>query len=101
MLADQAVALESCKAAAVAAAAAVQSGDPASSEVVSMAAAAVGERTVELAQQCLQVHGGIGYTWEHDLHLFLRRIQSNAALYGEASWHRERVCRFHGFGGGS
>jgi len=99
VLADQALALEACKAAAAAAARAVQSGDPAATEVVSMAAAAVGERAVELAQQCLQVHGGIGYTWEHDLHLFLRRIQSNAALYGGPSWHRERVCRFHGFGG--
>jgi alkylation response protein AidB-like acyl-CoA dehydrogenase len=98
VLADQALALETCKAAAVAAARAVQSDDPAAAEVVSMAAAAVGERAPEIAQQCLQVHGGIGYTWEHDLHLFLRRIQSNAALYGEASWHRERVCRFHELG---
>ena len=77
----------------------MQSGDPAAAEVVSMAAAAVGERAVGIAQQCLQVHGGIGYTWEHDLHLFLRRIQSNAALYGEPTWHRERVCRFHELGG--
>ena len=99
VLADEALALEACKAAAVAAARAVQTGDPAATEVVSMAAAAVGDRAVELAQQCLQVHGGIGYTWEHDLHLFLRRIQSNAALYGGPSWHRERVCRYHGFGG--
>jgi alkylation response protein AidB-like acyl-CoA dehydrogenase len=98
VLADQALALECCKAAAVAAAEAVQAGDEAAPEVVSMAAAAVAERATELAQQCLQVQGGIGYTWEHDLHLYLRRIQSNAALFGEASWHRERVCRFHGFG---
>jgi alkylation response protein AidB-like acyl-CoA dehydrogenase len=99
LLADQALTLETCKAAAVAAAQAVQTAEPAAAEVVSMAAAAVGERATELAQQCLQVHGGIGYTWEHDLHLFLRRIQSNAALYGDATWHRERVCRFHHLGG--
>jgi alkylation response protein AidB-like acyl-CoA dehydrogenase len=76
----------------------VQRGDDAAPEVVSMASAAVGERAAELAQQCLQVHGGIGYTWERDLHLYLRRIQSDAALYGDASWHRERVCRFHRLG---
>ena len=38
------------------------------------------------------MHGGIGYTWEHDLHLLLRRIRSNAALFGEPAWHREPVC---------
>ncbi|MGH9110733.1 MAG: acyl-CoA dehydrogenase family protein, partial [Acidimicrobiales bacterium] len=66
--------------------------------VVHMAAAYVGDRGPELAQECLQVHGGIGYTWEHDLHLLLRRIRSNALLFGEPSWHREQVCRFHRFG---
>ena len=57
-----------------------------------MAAAYVGDQGNELAQDCLQVHGGIGFTWEHDLHLFMRRIRSNAVLYGEPTWHRERVC---------
>jgi alkylation response protein AidB-like acyl-CoA dehydrogenase len=63
-----------------------------------MAAAYIGEHGNELAQQCLQVHGGIGYTWEHDLHLLLRRIQSNSALFGEPTWHREQLCRIHGVG---
>ena len=39
----------------------------------------------------LQVHGGIGFTWEHDLHFFLKRARANAALWGDARWHRERV----------
>jgi alkylation response protein AidB-like acyl-CoA dehydrogenase len=64
-----------------------------------MAAAYVGDVANDVAQECLQVHGGVGYTWEHDLHLLLRRIRSNSALYGEPSWHRERVCRIHGLGG--
>jgi alkylation response protein AidB-like acyl-CoA dehydrogenase len=98
ILADQVLSLEICKAAAVAAAAAVQEADPAATEVVAMAAASVGERANALAQQCLQVHGGIGYTWEHDLHLYLRRIQSNSVLYGEPALQRERVCAFHGLG---
>jgi alkylation response protein AidB-like acyl-CoA dehydrogenase len=98
ILADELLSLEICKAAVAAAVTAVQRRDDAAPEVVSMASAAVGERAAELAQQCLQVHGGIGYTWEHDLHLYLRRIQSNGALYGDAWWHRERVCRFHRLG---
>jgi alkylation response protein AidB-like acyl-CoA dehydrogenase len=98
VLADQALYLECSKAAAAAAARAVATADPAAPEVVSMAAAYVGDQGNELAQECLQVHGGIGYTWEHDLHLLMRRIRSNAVLYGEPSWHRERVCAFHHLG---
>jgi alkylation response protein AidB-like acyl-CoA dehydrogenase len=41
----------------------------------------------------LQVHGGIGFTWEHDLHFFLKRARANAALWGDARWHRERIAR--------
>jgi alkylation response protein AidB-like acyl-CoA dehydrogenase len=98
ILADQALYLEASKALAVCAAKAVATGAPDAAEVVSMAAAYVGDQGRELAQECLQVHGGIGYTWEHDLHLLMRRIESNAVLYGEPSWHRERVCALHGLG---
>lgn len=101
VLADQAMYLEACKAAAVAAARAVARGDDDAPAVVHMAAAYVGEHGPELAQECLQVHGGIGYTWEHDLHLLLRRIRSNAALLGEPTWHREQLCRVHGMGAGT
>ena len=60
-----------------------------------MAKAFVGESALDLGQNCFQVFGGIGYTWEHDQHLFLRRLTFDAALYGEAAWHRERICRLH------
>jgi alkylation response protein AidB-like acyl-CoA dehydrogenase len=40
----------------------------------------------------LQVHGGIGFTWEHDLHFLLKRAKTNAALYGSAREHRERIA---------
>jgi alkylation response protein AidB-like acyl-CoA dehydrogenase len=46
----------------------------------------------EVAGQALQLHGGIGFTWEHDLHLFLRRATADAVLYGDAALHRERLC---------
>jgi alkylation response protein AidB-like acyl-CoA dehydrogenase len=44
----------------------------------------------------LQVHGGIGFTWEHDLHLFLKRGEANAHTYGEAAGHREQVAALAG-----
>src|SRR5205085_716013 len=98
IMADQALHLEMAKAGAVAAARAVQAGADDASEVVSMVAAYVGDTGNELAQECLQIHGGIGYTWEHDLHLLLRRIRSNSALFGEPAWHRERVCAINRLG---
>ncbi len=98
LMADRAVDLESSKAASVAASRAVQRGDTAATEVASMAAAYVGDLGNDMAQECLQIHGGIGYTWEHDLHLLMRRVRANSALYGEPTWHRERVCAFHGLG---
>jgi alkylation response protein AidB-like acyl-CoA dehydrogenase len=38
------------------------------------------------------VHGGIGFTWEHDLHFLLKRAKTNAILYGSASEHRDRLA---------
>jgi alkylation response protein AidB-like acyl-CoA dehydrogenase len=37
------------------------------------------------------VHGGIGFTWEHDLHLFLKRAQLDQLTFGDSSWHRARL----------
>jgi alkylation response protein AidB-like acyl-CoA dehydrogenase len=49
-----------------------------------------------MVQDCVQLHGGIGVTWEHDLHLYLRRVAQNAALYGSAREHRERLATLLG-----
>ena len=40
----------------------------------------------------MQVHGGIGFTWEHDIHLSLKRARFDAASFGTASWHRDRIA---------
>jgi len=96
LLADTALVLEQSKAIATAAARALQEGRDDAGEVASMAKAFVGEGGIELAQNCWQAFGGIAYTWEHDLHLYLRRLTADAALYGEPAWHRERICRIHG-----
>ena len=50
------------------------------------------DAAVNVARSALQVHGGIGFTWEHDLHLFLKRAEANAHAYGDARWHREQVA---------
>ena len=55
-----------------------------------------GDAGLELVQTCFQVFGGIGYTWEHDQHLYLRRITTDAGLFGDASWHRELLCQLAG-----
>ncbi|MFQ6396239.1 acyl-CoA dehydrogenase family protein [Nocardia sp. KC 131] len=47
----------------------------------------------DVAGRALQLHGGIGFTWEHDLHLYLRRAEVDAVLYGDTTVHRDRLCR--------
>jgi alkylation response protein AidB-like acyl-CoA dehydrogenase len=98
LLADTSLLLEESKAVSVAAARALQGERENRSEIASMAKSFVAEAGVELAHNCWQVFGGIGYTWEHDLHLYLRRLTVDAVLYGDAAWHRERICRLHGLG---
>ena len=50
------------------------------------------DAAVNICRSALQVHGGIGFTWEHDLHLFLKRAEANAHAFGDARWHREQVA---------
>jgi alkylation response protein AidB-like acyl-CoA dehydrogenase len=94
-LADTSLALEMSKAITIAAARAVGHDDFGPS-AASMAKAFVGDAGIELVQTCFQVYGGIGYTWEHDQHLYLRRITTDAQLFGNANWHREHVCQLAG-----
>jgi len=96
ILADLALYVETCKAGAAAAVRSVDRSADDASEVASMAKAYIGDVAIDVAQESLQIHGGIGYTWEHDLHLFMRRASVNSVLYGSPAWHRERVCAVHG-----
>jgi alkylation response protein AidB-like acyl-CoA dehydrogenase len=70
--------------------------DTDAAEMTSIAKSYVGAHAPRLARDCLQVHGGIGYTWEHDLHLYLRRIESNRALYGSPEQHLDRLAQIIG-----
>jgi len=58
----------------------------------SMAKAYASDAGWRVPDMAIQVHGGIGFTWEHDLHFFLKRGRANAAMLGDAKWHRERVA---------
>jgi hypothetical protein len=60
---------------------------------VSMAKALAGDAAWRAGRVALQCHGAIGYTVEHDLHIYLKRTWALAKAYGDAGWHRERVAR--------
>jgi alkylation response protein AidB-like acyl-CoA dehydrogenase len=96
LLADTSLALELAKACVVAAADHLDRGENYARSAASLTKFVVGENGRELAQNCFQVFGGIGFTWEHDQHRYLRRLCSDAALYGDPAWHRERLCQLGG-----
>ncbi len=87
--------LEASHALGAAAAREICSGDERASETVSIAKAYAGEFLTELAQECVQMHGGIGLTSEHDLHLYFRRLVGDRATYGTPAEHRRRVGAHH------
>ncbi len=62
----------------------------------SMAKAYAGDAGFRVAASAIQVHGGIGFTWEHDLHFFLKRAKANAHAFGDGRWHRDRVAELAG-----
>ena len=91
-LADLKVLLEAMRAATHYAALAVAEGFDDAPEAVSTAGSFVGDGFAQMCGEALQLHGGIGFTWEHDIHLFLRRAKTTQALHGDPRWHRDRLC---------
>ena len=63
-----------------------------SSPRASMAKSYCSEAYFHAAAETIQIHGGMGFTWEHPAHLYFKRARSSAALFGEAIEHRERVA---------
>ncbi|MBL7488162.1 acyl-CoA dehydrogenase family protein [Frankia sp. AgB1.9] len=88
--------LEASHAVADAAVEAVGGGDPRAGELVSVAKSYIGHFGPELCQDCVQLHGGIGLTFEHDLHLYLRRVTVNSMLLGTVREHRLRLASLLG-----
>jgi alkylation response protein AidB-like acyl-CoA dehydrogenase len=90
--ADMLIALERARATSYFAALTIAEDDDRRALAASMAKAAAGDCAALLAKEGIQIHGGIGYTWEHDMHLYVRRVKSNAILLGNAAQHRARVA---------
>jgi alkylation response protein AidB-like acyl-CoA dehydrogenase len=59
----------------------------------SVAKAYVGDASRKVCGEAIQVHGGIGFTWEYDLHIYFKRAKALEAMYGDADYHREQIVR--------
>jgi alkylation response protein AidB-like acyl-CoA dehydrogenase len=89
--ADLKIWFEACRATTGAAVAEVAARSPGADMAVSVAKSYVGERAPGMLQDCVQLHGGIGVTWEHDLHLYLRRVTLYRSMFGTPEEHNLRV----------
>jgi alkylation response protein AidB-like acyl-CoA dehydrogenase len=91
--ADMLLEVELAKAAAYYAAAALDEGDADVAATASLAKACASETYLQTAIHAIQIHGGIGFTWDNDTHLWFKRAKSSEVLLGDASHHRERMMR--------
>lgn len=74
-------------------AAAFDASDPDRFADLALAQAFCSDTFVSTSAANIQVHGGIGFTWEHPAHLYLRRARTDAQIFGDPAWHRERYLR--------
>jgi alkylation response protein AidB-like acyl-CoA dehydrogenase len=91
-LADLWVAITQARAASRYAAACLATGDPDTKVAVALAQAYCSEVAVQAAQECVQLHGGIGFTWEHPAHLYLKRAKADSIAFGTADAHRAALA---------
>jgi alkylation response protein AidB-like acyl-CoA dehydrogenase len=91
--ADMLVEVENAKSLTYYAAWAVDENVPEAPLAASMAKAYVSDAYRRTAGAGIQLHGGIGFTWEHDLHLYFKRAKSSEFTFGDATYHRERVAQ--------
>jgi alkylation response protein AidB-like acyl-CoA dehydrogenase len=91
--ADMLVDVENSKSITYYAAWALDEGVPEGPLAVSMAKAYVSDAYRRIAGAGIQLHGGIGFTWEHDLHLYFKRAKGSEFTFGDATYHRERVAQ--------
>jgi alkylation response protein AidB-like acyl-CoA dehydrogenase len=92
-LADVWIQVTQARAAARYAAACLAAGDPDTPVAIALAKAACGDAAVHAAQECVQMHGGIGFTWEHPAHLLLKRAKSGSMAFGTPDRHRAALAR--------
>jgi alkylation response protein AidB-like acyl-CoA dehydrogenase len=91
-LADLLLEVESLRSAVSYAAAAVAENSAEVPVVASLVKAYASETYFHVAAENIQIHGGIGFTWEHDAHLYFKRAKSSELFLGDASYHRERLA---------
>jgi alkylation response protein AidB-like acyl-CoA dehydrogenase len=90
--ADMLIALERARATGYFAALTIAENDDRRTLAAAVAKAAAGDCQRLLGKEGIQIHGGIGYTWEHDMHLYVKRAKSNDAFFGGTAWHRSRIA---------
>ena len=95
-LADMLVALERARATGYFAALTIAEDDPRRASATAVAKVAAGDCQRLLAKEGIQLHGGVGYTWEHDMHLYVKRAKANEVLFGTSAHHRARLARLIG-----
>jgi len=95
-LAETYVDVESFKSLLYYAAWALDEGHADAPRAVSMAKALASDAFARIGVDAVQLHGGVGYTWEYDAHLCLKRSKWARPIYGDAAWHYERVARLGG-----
>jgi len=91
--ADMLFAVESAKSLVYYAAWAAETDHEDASLTAAMAKACAGDAYRLAASENIQIHGGVGFTWEYDCHLYFKRAKSDEVWLGDASFHRERVAR--------
>jgi alkylation response protein AidB-like acyl-CoA dehydrogenase len=94
--ADRMVDVEAARSGAYYAACVAAEGGAELAAAASLAKSTASEAYVATAAECLQIHGGVGFTWEYDVHLHLKRARGGESLLGDPAWHRERVARHLG-----
>jgi len=91
-LADVSLAVERAQSAVQYAAMTLDARDPDRHRAVHTAKAAAGGAATRAAKEAVQIHGGIGFTWEHDLHLYIRRAYGATYWLGTTEWHHDRLA---------
>jgi len=95
-LADMMVMVEQARSAVYWAACAIDEGSEEATFAVHAAKAFACDTYRHCAGEMIQLHGGIGFTWEHDAHLYFKRARSDASLLGTPDWHREQIAQLAG-----
>jgi alkylation response protein AidB-like acyl-CoA dehydrogenase len=91
--ADMYLETESSRSAAYYAAWALEENTPDAALAVSVAKMYASDAARHVGNHGIQVHGGMGFTWENDLHLYYRRAKASETMLGDGSFHRERIAR--------